>query len=509
MGPATLSDVVAASAAVASTRSRLRKTEILADVLTRLPDDERAMGVAYLSGRPVQEKLGVGWSAISSATAEPVDVPTLSLAEVHGVLDAIAASSGPGSVADRRRLLESLLGRATDDEQDFLRRLILRDLRQGSTEGLMVDAIAAAAGVPADVVRRAAMVTGDLVTTGSAALSGAIDELNGARLALLRPLQPMLAQTAEDIAEAMAPLGRVAVEAKLDGARLQVHRLDGSVRVFTRNLRDVTDRVPEVVETITALPHDSLILDGEVIALDDGGRPFPFQVTMGRFGRRLDVPRSRRSLPVTPFFFDVLHMDGVDLIDRPAEERLSHLDLLPGDLLVPRVVTDDPGEAQQFLEKTLAAGHEGVVVKDLAAPYAAGRRGAAWRKVKPSHTLDLVVLAVEWGSGRREGWLSNLHLGARDPDGGFVMLGKTFKGLTDEMLTWQTERLLELEVRRDRNVVHVRPELVVEVAFDGVQASTRYPGGVALRFARVKGYRPDRDPGDADTIETIRAMRGR
>jgi DNA ligase-1 len=325
---------------------------------------------------------------------------------------------------------------------------------------------------------------------------------------MLRPIQPMLAQTAPDLTDAMARINPAVVEWKLDGARLQVHRLDDEVRAFTRNLADITDRVPEVVEAVRELPVDAVILDGEAIALRPDGPPHPFQMTMSRFGSRLDVPKLRRTVPLSSFFFDVLHLDGEDLIARPTRERIAALDArIPGELRVPRIGTADPEDADRFLDDALERGHEGVMVKAPDAPYEAGRRGASWLKVKRAHTLDLVVLAVEWGHGRRQGWLSNLHLGARDPaTGGYVMLGKTFKGMTDEMLAWQTERFLQLETRRDDFTVYVRPELVVEVAFDGVQRSPRYPAGLALRFARVKGYRPDKRPEDADTIETVRAI---
>jgi DNA ligase-1 len=408
-------------------------------------------------------------------------------------------------------LLDALFASATEAEQDFLRRLLLRELRQGSTEGLMTEAVARASGAPIDLVRRAIMVGGDLVQGAAIALDQGETGLAKIGLEVLRPIQPMLASTAADVEAAFAGQAdggpaAMSVEAKLDGARVQVHRLGDEIRVFTRNLNDATERLPDVVAVVAALPVSSVILDGEAIALDSSGRPLAFQATMSRFGTGAPAtdPAGRR--PLVPRFFDVIHLDGEDLIDRPLEDRLTALDSLPGDLLVDRVVTADVATAQRFTERVLAAGHEGVMVKRLDAPYAAGVRGAAWLKVKPVHTLDLVVLAVEWGSGRREGWLSNLHLGARHPDGGFVMLGKTFKGLTDAMLAWQTEHLLGLETARHGHVVEVRPELVVEIALDGVQVSPRYPGGVALRFARVKGYRPDKRPDEADTIETVLAL---
>ena len=509
--PATFQDLVVASTAVAATRSRLEKARILAELITSVTPNELPIAISFLSGQPRQDTLGLGWATVGRAEAQPADTARLSLADVDATLEVIAAESGPGSGARRNAALHELLGAATADEQDFLRRLMLRDLRQGATEGLMVDAIARAADVAADEVRRAAMMSGSIAAAGAAALDAGAEGLARFHLTLLRPIQPMLAATADDVETAVAGYGEAAVEAKLDGARIQVHRRGDEVAIYTRNLKDVTDRLPEVVARIAALPGGDLILDGEVIALRPDGRPHPFQVTMSRFGSRLDVDDGVRQLPVTPFFFDILHHDGRDLLDLPAIERFASLAELPPDLLVPRIVTSDPERAARFMATVMEAGHEGVMGKALDAPYAAGRRGSAWLKVKPAHTLDLVVLAVEWGSGRRRGWLSNLHLGARDPNGGFVMLGKTFKGMTDEMLQWQTERFLDLETHRESHIVHVRPEQVVEIAFDGVQGSSRYPGGVALRFARVKGYRPDKPPEEADTIDTVRAIyeRGR
>jgi DNA ligase-1 len=506
-GP-SLAAVVAASDAVRATRSRKAKVERLAETLRAVDRSERAIAVAYLAGEPRQDRLGAGWATVRGIDAAPNAFPTLTLGAVDATLAEVAAVSGAGSTSRRQALLDGLFASATEAEQDFLRRLLLRELRQGSTEGLMTEAVALAAGVPIDLVRRAIMVGGDLVQGAAVALDEGEAGLAEIELQVLRPIQPMLASTATDVEAAFAGQAdgasiAMSVEAKLDGARVQVHRLGDEIRVFTRNLNDATERLPDVVAVVAALPVSSVILDGEAIALDAAGRPLAFQATMSRFGTATD-PAGRR--PLVPRFFDVIHLDGEDLIDRPLEHRLTALDSLPGDLLVDRVVTADVAIAERFTERVLAAGHEGVMVKRLDAPYAAGVRGAAWLKVKPVHTLDLVVLAVEWGSGRREGWLSNLHLGARDPDGGFVMLGKTFKGLTDAMLVWQTEHLLGLETSRHGHVVEVRPELVVEIALDGVQASPRYPGGVALRFARVKGYRPDKSPDEADTIETVLAM---
>jgi len=502
-----LDDVARASADVAATSSRLGKVARLAECLEGAAPDEVGTAVAYLSGFLPQGTIGVGWAALRELPP-PASGPTLELSDVDAAFVRIAEVAGVGSQARRREELAALFGRATESEQRFLTGLLLGELRQGALEGVMVDAVARAAGLPAADVRRAAMLAGDLAAVAEAAVAEGPDGLSRFRLTVLRPVQPMLAQTADDVASALERVGAALVEWKLDGARIQAHRLEDEVRIFTRNLAEITDRVPEVVEALRALPARALVLDGEVIALRKDGRPQAFQVTMSRFGSRVSAATMRETVPLSAFFFDCLHVDGEDLLDRSARERLAALDAaLPESLRVPRIDTDDEDEARRFLGDTLARGHEGVMVKAPDAPYEAGRRGAGWLKVKVAHTLDLVVLAVEWGSGRRKGLLSNLHLGARDlATGGFVMLGKTFKGMTDEMLAWQTERLLELETRREGHVVHVRPELVVEIAFDGLQASTRYPGGLALRFARVKGYRTDKRAEEADTMDTVRAL---
>jgi ATP-dependent DNA ligase I len=501
-----LADIVSTSEAIGKTRSRTVKTELMAACLRRLRPEEVPLAVAYLSGRLPQGTIGVGWASLRGRPP-PADEPTLELLEVDAALERIRRAAGKGSQAARRAELAVLFAAATEPEQAFLAGLLMGELRQGALEGSVVEGVAAAAGVPAAQVRRALMLEGELGTVAAAALAGGEPGLERFRLTVLRPVSPMLAQTAADAGDALARVHPADVEWKLDGVRLQVHVLNGEVRAFARTLADVTDRVPEVVEAMSGLGLKAAILDGEAIALRPDGRPHPFQVTGSRFASRIDLDRLRASTPLSPFFFDVLHLDGEDLIDRPAAERLQILDArLPESLRVPRIVAEDARTAERFLDDALAHGHEGVMVKALDAPYEAGRRGAGWLKVKRAHTLDLVVLAVEWGHGRREGWLSNLHLGARDPNGGFVMLGKTFKGMTDEMLAWQTERLLELETSRAGIVVYVRPELVVEVAFDGLQASPRYPGGMALRFARIKGYRHDKRPEDADTIDTVRAI---
>ncbi len=502
-----LSDIVETSGAVAAASARRAKIELLAGCLRRLPPAEVPAAVAFLSGELRQGTIGVGYASLRELPPPRKPPPGVTLTEVDAAFTRVQGLFGPGSQAARHAILRELFGSATAAEQRFLRRLLLGELRQGALEGLMAEAIAAAAEVPAAEVRRALMLRGELGPVAAAALGGG-DRLREFHLEPLRPVKPMLAQTAEDIDAALARVNPAAVEWKLDGARIQVHRLGDEVRVFTRNLADITERIPEVVEAIRGLPLRAVVLDGEAVVLRDDGRPHPFQVTMSRFGSKLDVDELRESLPLTAFFFDCLHFEGEDLIDLPTAERFAALaGALPEEMLLPRVVVAEVTEATEFLGEALRRGHEGVMVKALDAPYEAGRRGAAWLKVKPAHTLDLVVLAAEWGHGRRRGRLSNLHLGARDPASeSFVMLGKTFKGLTDEMLEWQTQRFLELETHREGHVVFVRPEQVVEVAFDGIQASSRYPGGMALRFARAKGYRHDKTADEADTIDTVREI---
>jgi DNA ligase-1 len=504
-----LTELVETSAAVAATRARNEKIALLASLLRRLAPPEADIAVAYLSGELRQRRIGLGWAKLRDLESAPaLDTPTLSLVDVDAAFEQLTRTTGRGSAAERRRLLADLFGRATTSERDFLGRLIVGELRQGALSGLMAEALAAAAGVQADDVRRALLLAGDLRQVARAALTDGQSGLARFSLQLFRPLQPMLAQPAEALDEALGDLEEAALDWKLDGARVQVHKEGQDVRVFSRRLNDVTVAVPELVEAVRAIPVGSLVLDGEVIALSTEGSPQPFQVTMRRFGRKLDVQALRRDLPLTPFFFDLLHLDGEDLLDRPAAERFAALaEALPPSLVVPRLVTTDATAAAAFLGEALGRGHEGVMVKDLRSTYEAGRRGRAWLKVKAARTLDLVVLAAEWGHGRRRGYLSNLHLGARDPAAGeLVMLGKTFKGLTDEMLTWQTQQLLARERARDDWTVYVRPELVVEVAFSDVQTSPRYPGGMALRFARVKRYRPDKTAAEADTIDTVRAI---
>ena len=503
-----LDEIAGTSEAVAAISSRSAKLTELASCLGQARPNEAPIAVAYLSGTLPHGPIGVGWAALRDLPAPTDAPPSLELAEVDVALRRIGATTGPGSQAARRRGLEELFARATAREQRFLRGLLHGELRQGALESMVGDAVARAADVPAAEVRRALMLAGDLGAVASAALAGGSEALARFRLEILRPVKPMLAQTAESPRDALERVGHAVVEWKLDGARLQVHRLGSEVRAFTRNLADITERVPEVVEAVLALPVQAAVLDGEAIALRPDGRPQPFQVTMSRFGSSVDAAETRSQAPLTTVVFDCLHLDGDDLLDRRlAERRAALAERVPESMRPAAVETSDSEEAERFLEVALAHGHEGVMVKAVDAPYEAGRRGAGWLKVKPVHTLDLVILAAEWGHGRRTGRLSNLHLGARDPEsGGFVMLGKTFKGMTDTMLAWQTERLLELETHREGHVVHVRPELVVEIAFDGVQASSRYPGGLALRFARVKGYRPDKTPAEADTIDLLRSI---
>jgi ATP-dependent DNA ligase I len=499
-----LASIVTVSENVAATSGRLAKIAALAAALREAGPDEVPIAVAYLSGDLPQRQIGVGWATLRDATGVQAAEPTLTLSELDTAFSAIGAVSGAGSVALRRTLVSTLFARATDDEQQFIFRLLSGELRQGALEGVMTEAVAKAAGVPVTDVRRAAMLRGSLGPVAAAALSGGADALRGFGLEVGQPVRPMLAASAPSIADALDKIGGEAgVEWKLDGIRVQAHVLPGEVRLFTRTLDDITGRLPEVVAALRALPVSAAVLDGELIALRPDGSPMAFQDTASRAASTVDV-----AVPLSAFFFDVLHLDGTDLIDVPYTERHAALaGVMPSSMLMPRVVTGSADEATDFFKDALAHGHEGVVVKAPDGVYAAGRRGAGWIKVKPRHTLDLVVLAVEWGHGRRQGWLSNLHLGARDPDtGGFVMLGKTFKGLTDELLTWQTARLLELETHRDSYTVYVRPELVVEIAFDGVQRSPRYPGGLALRFARVLRYRDDKPAAEADTIDTVRAI---
>lgn len=495
--------LVSVSESVSATPSRLEKTRLLAAFLEMLSPVETEAAVSYLTGKPRQSPLGIGYATVSSVEVDPAGSAQLEILDVDRALAELASTSGKGSKSRKEVLVGELLARATSGEQEFLRGLILRNLRQGALEGVMADAVAQAMEVPSESVRRAAMLEGDLVAVTSRALVEGPDSLAAAQLQLLTPIQPMLAKTADTAGSAVEELGLAIVEWKLDGARIQVHRDGSRVAVFTRNLRDITTSHPELVEGALELRAERFILDGESLIMGPAGAPLAFQDSMSRFGSEGPGQTQRLSA----FFFDCLHLDGDDLIDSPLSRRREALaSLVPDGARVGSILTDDPDEADRFFDGAVSAGFEGVVVKAPEQPYEAGRRGSGWLKVKPTHTLDLVVLAAEWGSGRRKGWLSNLHLGAVGPDGDLVMLGKTFKGLTDQMLEWQTERFLEIEDHREGHIVYLKPRIVYEIAFDGVQRSSRYPGGVALRFARVKGYRDDKSPADADTIEAVRAF---
>jgi DNA ligase-1 len=505
-----LADLVAVSQRVVATAARLGKMRELAALLRALAPEDVDVAVHYLSGQTPQGRSGIGAALLRAAAGHgSAGEATLSIAEVNRELAAIAADHGAGSAARREQALRALLARATAAEQKFLVDLLLGELRQGALAGVMADAIAAAADLPAVQVRRAAMYAGSLGEVARAALGQGASALETFQLQLFAPVAPMLAQTAADVAEALQALhGDVAFEWKMDGARIQVHKRADDVRIYTRTLNQVGAALPEIVDQVRSLGGRELVLDGEAIALSASGRPHPFQVTMRRFGRKLDVEQVRRELPMSAFFFDCLYVDGRSVADQPTRERFAVLsDAVPAALRMPRIVTSAPGVAHAFYQAALAAGHEGVMAKSLDAPYEAGNRDARWLKIKHAHTLDLVVLAAEWGHGRRVGKLSNLHLGALEPSSGnFVMLGKTFKGLTDAMLEWQTGALLARETHRDQWTVHVRPELVVEIAFSDLQASTRYPGGLALRLARVKRYRDDKTVEEADTMDSVRRL---
>ena len=493
-----LADLAATSLAVAATSKRLEKTALLAATLAAAAPDEVEVVASYLSGELRQRRTGVGWRSLTGLPS-PADEPTLTVLEVDAGFAEMAALSGPGSTSARGELLRALWSRATEAEQQLLRGLVSGELRQGASAGLLADAVARAADLPLPAVRRALTLSGSLPEVARAALTG--ESLADFTLVVGRGLSPMLAGSAPTLADALAAMTLpVAVDWKLDGVRVQAHKSEAGVRLLSRSLDDLTGRMPEIVAAVEALPLETVVLDGEALVVTADGRPVPFQETASR-------ALSAGGLGLTPWWFDVLHLDGRDLLDEPLSVRASVLEqLVPAAQRAPRLVTSSAEEAAAFQTDALAHGHEGVVVKAVDAPYESGRRGGAWVKVKPRHTLDLVVLAVEHGSGRRRGWLSNLHLGARQGDG-FVMLGKTFKGLTDETLRWQTERFRELQVSDDGWVVTVRPEQVVEIAFDGVQTSTRYPGGVALRFARVVRYRDDKTAAEADTLDDVLRLR--
>ncbi|WP_024801882.1 ATP-dependent DNA ligase [Nocardia sp. BMG51109] len=521
-----LSQVVEASEAVRATSSRKTKIATLAELLSRAGPAELAPVVAWVSGEPLQGRIGTGWRTLTAVSVDPAAEPGLTVTAVDETLGNLAHTGGSGSTARRRALLVDLLSAATAPERDFLVRLLTGELRQGALAAIVAEAVAVAAAVPVELVRRAHMLSGRLPVTAMAAMTGGAPALSEFRLEVGRPIQPMLASPGATLDDAFAEFGgEVSVEHKLDGARIQVHRSGSRVRVFTRTLRDITGNVPELVELVTGLDCESVVLDGETLALNDAGRPRPFQETMSRFalspapgtdpeasaatalGEAVPAAASTRELLLHPYFFDCLHLDGADLLDAPLSERRAALAKVAGEHSIPALLRPDAEAAADYLDAALAAGHEGVVIKSLAAPYAAGRRGRAWQKIKPAHTLDLIVLGAEWGYGRRTGYLSNLHLGALDPDGGEpIMVGKTFKGLTDALLHWQTAEFPRHERTRDEHTVFLHPELVVEIALDGAQVSSRYPGGVALRFARVVRYRPDKEPAQADTIAAVRAL---
>ena len=495
-----LADVVTASEQVADTSARSRKIAILAGLLGRLEGREVAVVAGFMSGVPRQGRVGVGYATVYGVECAPAGSASLSVDDLDGAITAIEAATGGGSATRRKALLVDLLSRATEPEAAFVRRLLTGELRQGALAGVMVDAVAKAAGVAPDLARRAYMLSGDLTRTAEIAMTDGEEGLRAVGFELFRPVLPMLASTAESVTEAVGAFDRASVEWKLDGIRIQVHRRGDEVRIYTRNLNDITASLPGIADAARRLPVEQAVLDGEALWMGEEG-PAAFQDTVAQIDA--DAPPEG----IVTFLFDALHVDGEDLLDAPLEERAARLEAIAPALKIPGTLTSDRQEGQRVLDEALRAGHEGVVVKDAASPYAAGRRGKSWRKVKPVRTYDLVVLGAEWGHGRRQGWLSNLHLGARDPAGGdFVMVGKCFKGLTDELLRWQTKELLERETGRRGIAVLVRPELVVEIALDGVQSSTRYPGGVALRFARVKRYRPDKRAEEADTIDDLRAL---
>ena len=489
-----LADLVAATDDVAATSARNAKTDRLAELLRTAEVDEMAIVVGLLSGDPRQGRIGVGWATVGGLSAESADAPATTVADLDDLLSTVAAIHGGGSQRARSDLLHTFLSQCTAPEADFVRRLLIGELRQGANAGIVSDAVAKATEVPSAALRRAVMFSGDLGAAAEIAKRDGRPGLEAVGLELQRPIQPMLASTAKSVANAIAETGEASVEWKLDGIRIQAHKDGDHVRVWTRSLREITGGVPDVVEIVRGLPATSLVLDGEVLGITEDGGPIAFQDTV-----------SNRST-VAPFFFDLLHHDGDDLLDAPLQERRTRLTAVVGDRAIPGLITDDPVEGQAVLDQALADHHEGVMVKAADSPYQAGRRGKTWRKVKPVHTFDLVVLAVEHGSGRRQGWLSNIHLGARAADGSFVMVGKTFKGMTDEILRWQTRRFRDLEIEDDGRRVTVRPAQVVEIAIDGVQRSSRYPGRIALRFARVVRYRHDKSPTEADTLETLQAL---
>jgi len=503
-----LASVVETSGRVATTSKRLAKIELLADLLKQLDPDEVEVVVSFLSGATRQGRAGIGYAAVRDSQSAPALTATLEVLDVDRALASLAEAKGRGSEQQKRAQLQSLMALATAGEQQFLKELLLGGLRQGALEGLMFEALAKASGAGLDRIRRAAMMAGDTGLVARTLLESGETSLDAWNIRLFQPVHPMLAQPAPDVESALEEMGEAAFEYKLDGARIQAHKSGGEVRIYTRALNNVTSSVPEVVEAVSALPVREAILDGEVVSFTRDGRPQPFQVTMRRFGRRMDLDRLRAELPLTPVWFDILYCDGQPLIDHPQAERFAILrGLSSAEHLVPHITTASPETAAAFLRASLASGHEGIMAKATGSLYIAGARGQNWLKIKKVHTLDLVILAAEWGSGRRKGWLSNLHLGARDTEtGGFAMLGKTFKGMTDEMLRRQTEQLLSLETARDTHTVYVEPKIVVEIAYSDIQISPHYPSGFALRFARVKRYRTDKTADEADTFETVKQL---
>lgn len=505
-----LAQIVETSRQIAATTKRLEKANLLAQLLRQLAPEEAEIAVAFLSGTARQGRIGAGYAAVRGASATPASAATLEICEVDRALSDFAEMRGAGAEGRRRDILRALMARATAAEQQFLAGLFAGELRQGALEGVMLDALAKATDIPVDRIRRAAMMAGGIPTLARSVLERGAEGLDQFELQLFRPAQPMLAQSAEDVSEALGELGEAALEYKFDGARVQVHKSGDQVAVFSRNMNDVSAAVPEVVAAVRSLPAHDLILDGEVLSLDANGRPQPFQVSMRRFGRKINVPKLVDELPMTPFWFDLLYLNGSPVLDESQARRFAELkQLAPAANLVPHLTTANPEEAEDFLHCALQAGHEGIMAKSLQSAYAAGARGQSWLKIKKARTLDLVILAAEWGNGRRQGFLSNLHLGARDTEkGGYAMLGKTFKGLTDEMLAWQTAELQKIEIERDRWTVYVEPKLVVEIAFNEIQVSTKYKSGLALRFARVKRYRTDKSPSDSDTFQTVQHLAG-
>jgi len=505
-----LATAVETSFRIASTTKRLEKADLLTGLLKQLNPEEVEIVVSFLSGVTRQGRIGIGYATLREAKGPAAESGNLDILEVDRILQEVAGLRGPGSEQRKRELLNRMLTRATENEQKFLVSLLGGELRQGALEGVMLDALAKASGLPAERVRRAAMMAGGAAGIARAVLENGEAGLSQFEIRLFSPVQPMLAQTAEDVADALDELGEAALEYKFDGARVQAHKSGDEVVLFSRRSNDVSAAIPEIVQAVRSLPAKELILDGEVLSLDPQGRPRPFQTSMRRFGRKLDVERMMSELPMSPFWFDLLYLNGAPLIDESQARRFSELErLAPTEMLAPRTMATSVNRAEDFLHEALQQGHEGIMAKAPNANYAAGARGQSWLKIKRARTLDLIVLAAEWGNGRRRGWLSNLHLGARDTErGGFAMLGKTFKGLTDEMLARQTQELLKLEIARDSYIVHVEPKLVVEIAFNEIQVSPRYKSGLALRFARVKRYRPDKSADDADTFGTVRKLAG-